>query len=256
MFWRRDSVNTHTHDRIPKIIHYCWFGGNPMPALVKRCFESWQYHLSDYEFVLWDETRFDVNSNLFVSQAYKAKKWAFVSDYVRLHALNEMGGIYLDSDVEVLQDLDAFLDHSAFMGFENERQLSTGIIGAVKGHNWISELLGYYDNRSFYRDNGKYDTTPNVKIVTEQARKYGLKDGDQYQMLEMDIHVYPTEYFSPLDPAGEHRPITSNTHAIHHFVASWVPWPKKMEAKIRRFIKKMIGKQRYYRIKSIFINSK
>ena len=125
---------------IPKTIHYCWFGGNPLPKLAKKCIKSWKKYCPDFEIIEWNEANFDISSApLYVRQAYEAKKWAFVTDYVRLYALTSYGGIYMDTDVEVIKPLDFFLNHDAFSGFESEKSIPTGIMASKKGNIWVKE---------------------------------------------------------------------------------------------------------------------
>ena len=148
-------------NKIPKKIHYCWFGNNELPEEQKKYIETWKKHCPDYEIKEWNEKNFDINSNKYVKEAYEAKKFAFVSDYVRLHALYNEGGIYMDTDIEVLKSFDVFLKHTAFIGFEDLKHIGTGVIGAEKGNKWIRLLLKDYDNISFYTKNGEIDLTTN-----------------------------------------------------------------------------------------------
>ena len=141
---------------IPKIIHYCWFGKNEYPPIMKKCLKSWQAYCPDYQFVLWNEDSFDVNSSEWTRQAYEAKKYAFVADYVRLRAIKEYGGVYLDIDQELIKPLDKFLPRRAFLGFMREDSVSMGIIGAEPNHPTICALFKHYDNREFIV-NGKQD---------------------------------------------------------------------------------------------------
>lgn len=202
--------------KIPKIIHYCWFGYGAKNGLIQKCIASWKRHLPEYQFKLWDELSFDMNSNLFASQAYDTRKWAFVSDYVRLYALYHEGGIYLDSDVEVYKSLDQFLDHSVFTGFENGWHIPTGIIGAEKGNKWIGRMLEYYSDRSFIKDDGTLEMTPNVQFITSvSVNEYGLKTNNQYQILPDDVHIYPKEYFC-IDTG------VIDCFTRHHFAGSWL----------------------------------
>ena len=151
---------------IEKKIHYIWFGSNPLPPLAKKCIESWKKFCPDYEIVEWNETNFDVNQNIYTKEAYENKKWAFVSDYVRLYALYHHGGIYMDTDVEVLKNLDDYLNHDAFSGFESSNAIPTGIIGAKKGNYHIKQLLNEYNDRHFILPNGEMDLTTNVTTIT------------------------------------------------------------------------------------------
>ena len=139
---------------IPKVIHYCWFGGKPLPELARKCLASWKKFCPDYEIVRWDESNFDVACCDYVKEAYEAKKWAFVSDYARLKALVDNGGVYMDTDVEVIRPLDEFLRHEAFSGFEDDKMISTGIMASVKGFAPFAEMLADYHTRHFYRRRG------------------------------------------------------------------------------------------------------
>ena len=152
---------------INKQIHYVWMGRGEKSDLIEMCISSWKKYLPDYDVIEWNEDNFDISSNRYVWEAYKHKKWAFVSDYVRLYALYEHGGIYLDTDMEVLKPIDIFLSHGAFSGFESARYIFTGIMGAVKNHPWIKELLHYYEDRSFVSENGGLDLEPNVVNITK-----------------------------------------------------------------------------------------
>ncbi|MHB1105162.1 MAG: glycosyltransferase [Lutibacter sp.] len=194
---------------IPKIIHYCWFGRNEKSDFIKRCISSWKYYLSDYELVEWNEDNFDIELNIFVKEAYKNKKWAFVSDYVRAYALFHLGGVYLDTDVEIKQCLDVFLNHDAFSGFEGYGSPFTALWGAKKGHNWPKCILEYYDNLK------GFDDRTNTKIVTDFLVNFYKVDpfNNQLQKLEDGIYIYPSNYFCL---NIEHN------YAIHHFQGSWL----------------------------------
>ena len=161
---------------IPKKIHYCWFGGNPLDELGQKCLASWKKYCPDYEIIEWNESNFDINSNSYVKEAYEAKKWAFVTDYVRLYALFNYGGVYMDTDAELIMGIDAFLNEPAFSGFESTQYILTAIMGAEKGSEWIGLLLRDYDGRHFKKDDGSYDLTTNVKVITElTVKKYGIE---------------------------------------------------------------------------------
>ena len=142
---------------IPKIIHYCWFGGKPLPEDAKKYIESWEKYCPDYKICRWDESTFDINEIPYVKEAYEAKKWAFITDYVRLYVLKNIGGIYMDTDVEVIKNLDCFLNEKGFSGFEKIDAVPTGIMAAEKNHPFIIELLHDYDNLHFLKDDGTLD---------------------------------------------------------------------------------------------------
>lgn len=234
---------------IPKIIHYVWVGGKPLNALAKKCIESWKKHCPDYEIKQWDETNFDINENQYCKEAYDSKKWAFVSDYIRLKVLHMYGGIYMDTDVEVVKSLDEFLVHPAFSGFEGPDAIPTGIIGAEKNNWWIANMLSYYDDAHFIKPNGELDQTTNVVLITNGTKAIypNLQLNNTYQGFK-DVVFYPKDYFCPIDLEIRELEKTSNTHTIHWFAGSWIEKPGFM-ARIRKFFKKILrffmGKENY-----------
>lgn len=218
---------------IPKIIHYCWFGRGEMPKLIKKCIKSWKKFCPDYEIMLWNEDSFDINSTIWTKQAYESKKYAFVSDYVRLKALHEYGGIYLDTDVELIQPLDELLQLDAFSGFENGTTVQTGVIGSIKEHEVIKRWLSHYDNKS-YIVNGEPIMEPNVSFITEDLISRGLIMDDSLQVID-GMTIYPQTWFCPLSVISIEKKITENTHAIHHFTSTWrTDKAKKDFARVRR----------------------
>lgn len=218
---------------IPKIIHYCWFGRGELPNDVITYMASWKKHCPDYVIKLWNEDNFDLNINQYVKEAYLCKKYAFVADYVRLYALYHEGGLYMDTDIEVLRSLDSFLSHQAFSGFEDDNNIQTGIIGAEKGHQWIKQELDLYEKRHFIVKNGAMDTAPNVRVITANALNYGLiKDGN-FQVLENGLAIYPKDFFCPMSWKDGKITMTNNTHVFHHFSASWTEDKRLRKAKQR-----------------------
>lgn len=207
---------------IPKVIHYCWFGRNPLPKLAKKCIESWKKYLPDYEIKEWNEDNFDLDLYPYAREAYDNRKFAFVTDVVRLYALYHEGGVYMDTDVEVLKSLDPFLHHTAFSGFEDERNISTGIMASEKGGQWAKENLDYYNNRHFVKEDGSFDLTTNVTTITNYMLPYGLKQNNTYQDFPGLITFYPKDYFCPVEHVGHELKLTGNTVCIHHFAGSWL----------------------------------
>jgi len=205
--------------KIPNTLHYCWFGKAPMPPLAHRCISSWKHYLPEYTLRLWNEETFDVRAHRFVYAAYKAHKWAYVTDYVRLHALYNYGGVYMDTDVEVLQSINRFLVHSAFSGFEDTDHIPTGIMAGKEGNKWVEGLLAYYRDAAFDKKN----LVTNTRIITELSRRYGFKAGNEYQVLEYDVHIYPKTVFCPKVWGREDIAITADTYTVHHFAGSWRP---------------------------------
>jgi mannosyltransferase OCH1-like enzyme len=214
-------VNGVTEPLIPKTIHYCWFGSASLPKLAIKCIKSWERHLPDYEIIRWDERNFDININRYVREAYRSGKYAFVSDVARLHALFNSGGIYMDVDVEVIKNLDKFLCHKAFTGFEDPVSIPTGIMASIRQHDLFKELLDYYDDKIFIRDDGSYDTTTNVSIITNLLLRYGLKSDNTLQEVN-NLVIYPRTFFCPLNCNDSKSFFSNETHTIHHFAGSWL----------------------------------
>ena len=237
---------------IPKIVHYCWFGRGEKPKIAHKCIASWSKRMPDYTFVEWTEDNFNIDSNPYIKEAYAARKFAFVSDYVRLHALYTQGGIYMDTDVEVLKSLDPFLHHEAFSGFEDECFLQSGTMGAIEGHPWIRELLDYYGGRSFIRPDGSFDTTTNTMVISRICEKHGLKLNGQFQLLSNGVAFYPREYFSPFDYINGGNYITDDSYTIHHFAQSWLPVKARLKSQLKRRISRIIGVRGIARIRKIF----
>ncbi len=211
---------------IPKKLHYCWFERDNYTPLALKCMESWKKHLPEYEVIAWNDDNFDVNCNQYVKEAYEAKKWAFVSDYIRLYALYHHGGVYMDADLEVLKPLDRFLVHSAFTGYEDEGVILAALLGAEKGHPWIKMLLDDYADRRFIKTDGTYDETANVIPITARTiEKYGITLNNELLTFGEDITLYPKEYFCPIDYKTWAPNITDNTYTFHHFAAGW--WDEK-----------------------------
>jgi mannosyltransferase OCH1-like enzyme len=193
---------------IPKIIHYCWFGRNSKSEKIQYCMDSWKKYLPDYQIIEWNEDNFDINKCSYVKDAYEQKKWAFVTDYVRAHALYNYGGIYLDTDVEITSNLDVFLTHGAFSGFESKGYPFTALWGSQKGHHWPKKVLDFYKQIKFNEE------TNTVYVSKILETEYGIKThDDNYQSYNEDIFIYPSNYFC----------LNLRNYAIHHFEGSWVP---------------------------------
>ena len=219
---------------IPKKIHYCWFGGNPLPDDVRKYIATWKEYCPDYEIIEWNEQNFDINCNDYVREAYEAKKWAFVADYARLKVLYDFGGIYMDTDVELVKSFDNLLNCQAFMCFENDRSVSIGTLGAEKNSSLVFEFLSAYQNRHFLKGNGSYDTTTNLKIVTNiLTQNHGLKTNGNMQILG-DVYIYPMDYFIAKSYRLGWIQRTNNTYAIHHYSASWVNDEEKFQQELLR----------------------
>lgn len=223
---------------IPKIIHYCWFGRGEKNELIRHCMDSWKKHLPDYDIVEWNEDRFDVDSTLWTKQAYEAKKWAFVSDYVRLYALNTQGGLYFDTDVEILKPLDHFLDNDLLLGFESKDMPTTAVIGAKAGNQIIQTLLCEYMEKPFLREDGSYDTLPNPYVIMPYLEKLGIRKNGREQF-GSGYHIYPAIVFSPNNFTRIWDKPSAKSYSIHHFDQSWSKEKKNTKAfggKVRRYI--------------------
>lgn len=220
---------------IPKKIHYCWFGRNEMPELVRNCIASWHQQMPDYEYKLWNEDNFDVDSVFYTKEAYGAHKFAFVSDYVRLWALKSEGGIYLDTDVMALKPFDALLVYNAFAGFEGSKHLPMGtcVMASTACSEWITETFESYKNRHFIV-NGKPNLTTNVQFITANMRDNGFIQNGQEQDYK-DLHVFPVEYFSPRHTTGEYI-LTENTYSDHLGLGSWAGQSQGWKSKIGKLV--------------------
>lgn len=236
---------------IPKKIHYCWFGGNEKSKLAIKCLESWKKYCPDYEIIEWNEDNFDITTNKYVYEAYQSKKYAFVTDYVRLYVMYNHGGIYMDTDVEVIKPLDEFLIHKAFSGFELPEYVPTGIMASERGFNLFAEFLNYYKDRTFLKIDGTYDMTTNVVIITNILEKYGLKKNGSLQTVE-GFTLYPREYFCPLDNETGKLNKTGNTATIHWFSKSWMDSKIRLRSKITRIIHRVLGKKASAAMKVLF----
>lgn len=215
---------------IPKIIHYCWFGGKTLPHEVKKCINSWQRICPDYEIVRWDESNFDINSNEYCKEAYDAKKWAFVSDYARLKIVYENGGIYLDTDVELLKSLDNILGQDFFFAIEKDTNVYSGNIsihlatglgfGAIKSNELVAAMLQEYEGIHFINEDGIHDLTPCPIRNARALEKYGYRNENVIQKIKGGT-IYPADYFCPEEYSGFKNNFSNNTISIHHYSSSW-----------------------------------
>lgn len=218
---------------IPKIIHYVWVGRNPKSKLIQECIATWKKKLPNYQIIEWNEDNFDIHENSYIEQAYTAKKWAFVSDYIRAKAIYTQGGIYLDTDVRVLDRLDPLLNDKAFIGFENNEYLSAAIFGAEKGHPLMKDILDYYDQKNFTFDSNNQLAGVNSLSVTEIVTKnYGLKLGNFDQNLNQGLHVYNDGVLC--NPS-------SSSKTIHLFTGTWINGRHSLKQKIVTTLKRHIS---------------
>lgn len=215
---------------IPKIIHYCWFGRNSLPKNAIKCINSWKKYFPGYEIKEWNEDNFDFNCCAYVKEAYHAKKWAFVSDYARFWILYNYGGLYFDTDVEVIKDMSDIIKEGSFMGCEATDKIVPGLglgvnpglgLGVNPGLGLYKEILENYQESHFLNSDGSNNYETVVNRTTKILKKHGFKDCNSIQKIA-DITIYPTEYFCPLDYATGKLEITENSRSIHWYDASWL----------------------------------
>lgn len=238
---------------IPKIIHYCWFGYKPKPKLIQKCIASWKKILPDWEIVEWNESNYNVMQNAYIEEAYKQKKWAFVVDYARFDILNEHGGIFLDTDVELLRAIpDSFLEYQAFTGFESDQTVNPGLIFASESHQpMLQEIMEAYRNKQFGEQiNGRIENI--VDIVTGVLEQKGLKKNNSFQLVD-GIAVFPKEYFCCFNHEIQAFEIGDETISVHHYAASWSPWYRRAYFRTIKYTAGILGKERYLRIKHTII---
>jgi len=235
---------------IPKVIHYCWFGKGKMPALAEKCIESWKKYCPDYKIVCWSEENFDITVNRYAKEAYEAGKWAFVSDYVRLKVLYDEGGIYLDTDVELIKPLDKLIEENGYMGFDDNGVVSTGLgFACEKGNELVGSLLADYDDISFVLPDGSYDMTPCPDRNTKVLVRLGM-DLDNKDQVFMGIRMLPEDYLCPMKYYTGRKIITENTYSIHHFCASWT----SKTAKRTLLVKRIVGVKLYDKLYGKFLH--
>ena len=235
---------------IPKVIHYCWFGKGKMPPLAEKCIASWKKYCPDYEIVCHNEENFDISENRYAKEAYDAGKWAFVSDYARLKVLYENGGIYLDTDVEIIKPIDALIEETGYMGFDDNGVVSTGLgFACEKGNELVKILLADYDDIFFVRPDGSYDLTPCPDRNSETLKRLGM-DFNIKEQIFMGIHMLPEDYLCPIKYYTGKKIITENTYSIHYFCASWT----SAAAKRTLFFKRIIGVKLYNKLYGKFLH--
>lgn len=256
---------------IPKKIHYCWVGGNPLPASVKKCIASWKKYCPDYEIIEWNESNYDFTKNQYMKDAYEAKKWGFVPDYARVDIIYHHGGIYLDTDVQVIKSFNSLLNCKSFFGFEDDENgkfyvaLGLGFAGE-KGNPLLKEITDSYETISFYNKDGSLNLTPSPILNSTVLEKYGFVMDNHYQSINDNV-IYPGDYFDPKSFTTGLLHKTKNTYSIHHYDASWVD--EEIKARIKnvwklnkrnnridsiihfpnRFLINVLGEEKYKRLK-------
>lgn len=222
---------------IPKIIHYCWLSKDAYPELVEKCLASWKKNLPDYKFVLWDTDTFDVNSIKWTKEAFELKKYAFVADYIRLYALYNCGGIYLDTDVEVFKNFDDVINTHSFMGWECSGDIEAAVIGAEKNTEWIGRAMSYYEQNSFIKSDKSLSTTPMPIVLLQELKsiiQLQLLEQSKREIVEINsigLKLYPCCYFSPKNSYTNALNRIDKTYCAHHFNAQWVKKDLKYHSK-------------------------
>jgi len=252
---------------IPKIVHYCWFGGKEKPDSVKKCIESWKKFCPDYTIIEWNEENLDLQTNAYTREAYNAKAWGFVPDFLRLKIIFENGGIYLDTDVQVIKSFDKLLDFEAFAGFEDDEHIALGLgFGAEKNSIFLNKHMKIYENLHFLNDDGTFNRTPSPQYTTVLLKKYGLEPCNGRIQKVLGVTLFPKEYFCPKSFETGITKVTKNTISIHQFDASWYTPEEQAQrnvweraAKIdyyshtpNRIVKWILGDKMYEKVKKLF----
>lgn len=237
-------IQEYKHMRkIPYKIHYCWFGNNPKSAETKKYIDGWKKTLRKYELIEWNEHNFPIHKFPFAEQAYREGKYAFVSDAARVYALYKYGGVYLDTDVEVLRDFSECLEEGRLvLGFEaGGENLMTAFLAAAPGHPVMEDMVRYYTDHNFSSADGGYQKLANTILITDLMRQRGLERNNLYQQLPGDIRVFPEEYFSAYELRYENRLRTENTYTLHHFSGSWMPLSIRFKKVCKKMIRTFLG---------------
>lgn len=224
---------------IPKKIHYCWFGRGEKPKVAQKCIASWKKYMPDYEIIEWNEDNFDININIYTKMCYEQKKYAFLTDYVRLLVIAEHGGIYFDTDVEAVKSFDSLLNCSAFFGFENNEYVNTGEgFGAEANSKFIRQMISEYE---FLLD-GQHGTIGCPRLNTDALLKFGLVQNGEKQELDGAI-IYPADYFNPYDDPTGVLTKTGNTYSIHWYGKSWLDKKTILRSKLTKPLHRLFGEQ-------------
>lgn len=229
---------------IPKTIHYCWFGEKPKPEEAEKCIASWSKHCPSYRIVEWNDRNFSLDDcPQYVKDARKANKFAFVTDYVRLKVLHTHGGFYMDTDVELLKPLDSFLAECGVIGFENNAFVNSGqMLAAEAGHPVLAEMMACYENIEFYREDGSMYLLGCPHVNTDVLVRHGLVRSGQEQTVA-GFHVYPADWFNPLDSTTGQLCKTKNTVSVHWYSMSWLPRWKQVRVKIMRRVRRILKRK-------------
>lgn len=244
------------NNEIPKIIHYCWFGRGEKSSLIKKCIESWKKYCPDYEIKEWNEDNFKIDSVIYVKEAYENKKWAFVSDYVRLWVIYNYGGIYMDTDVELIKPLDELLKYDSFFSIEISEYVNTGLgFGAKKNNQLVKRMLDDYEDEHFIMEKKDEDLLACPIRNTNSIKDIYAMIEDKKIMKVIDNNAFlSADYFCPFNPKTGKMKKTQNTLGIHWFNASWRSKKTNVKGKLLRPIKRLIGVNNFEKIKKIIKN--
>lgn len=234
---------------IPKIIHFCWLSGDPYPNSIQKCLDSWQKHLPDYEFMLWDTKRFNLEDNIWVKQAFETKKYAFAADYIRLYAVYHHGGIYMDTDIEVIKPFNDLLNRPYFVGAEGHGIIEAGVFGAQKHSPWVKQCLDYYTGKAFIKPDGTLDTWTLPRIMMQQISQIKTfkevmptEVSAQKQLEEPNtMYMFPKDFFCAKNHGTGVIEQTPNTYTIHHFAMSWMPKKRTFLPNLKRKLMSIFG---------------
>lgn len=222
---------------IPKTIHYCWFGRGEKPKLAQRCIQSWKAFCPDYEIIEWNEDNFDINKNEYTKMCYEQKKYAFLSDYVRLVVVNDCGGLYFDTDVELLKNPDELLSNEAFFGFETDEYINTGVgFGSIAHGRAVEAMVSEYDSLL----DGKNGVVGCPLLNTQALLKAGLKQNGKHQTV-LGAKVYPADYFNPYESTTGRLHKTENTVSVHWYSGMWMSSSQRLKSKITKPLHRILG---------------
>lgn len=243
---------------IPKVIHYCWFGGNPIPESAKKCIDSWKKFLPDYEIKEWNESNYNVHKIPYIHEAYEARKFAFVSDYARYDILYQYGGVYFDTDVEVIASMDDIIEKGPYMGIEVPARdgmppmVNPGLgIGAPAVLEFYKKVLDYYSNLHFLNEDGKLNEVTIVTHTSKVLAESGMQPVNDIQQVD-GIWIYPVDYFNPLNDLTGVVEITKNTRSVHWYSKTWLSKSMSMRNKVTRILHRYLGVEFVHKVGSLF----
>ena len=234
---------------IPKKIHYCWLSGDEFPESIKKYMNTWKEFLPDYEFILWDTNRFPLEKSKWVKQAFESKKYAFAADYIRLYAVYNEGGIYMDTDIEVVKSFDPLLHLPYFLGSEGNEIIEAGIFGAEKGAEWLKPCIDYYNDKSFIKEDGSFDTWTLPRIMNGEIEKLRTirmlhkpnPSREDFTNNPEIIYLFERDFFCAKNQGSGVITKTENTFTVHHFAMSWLSKKRTFLPNLKRKFISIVG---------------